>query len=208
MTELKATQKATQKTIYYLPFIDINLHKFIEFVTHQHDVECNQKYDKVYPYSLHLKSVAAQCESNIDLVKPFLKTEFKTIDGESVILSNNCVIAAGWAHDLIEDARITYNDVVEKSNVFIADMVYACTELRGKNRSERHGPEYIQGLKDNKLGLYVKLCDIISNVLFSISHNSGMYKKYKKEFPHLKKELYIEEYKVLFDTLEALLKLR
>ncbi len=196
--EIMNTSKAT----------GLNLQKFIEFVIHQHDVECNQKYDKIYPYTLHLKSVAAQCEFYIDLVKPFLKTDIQTIDGKYISITNESVIAAGWGHDLIEDARVTYNDVVAKSNIFVADMIFACTELRGKNRNERHGPEYIEGLKNNKLGLYVKLCDIIANVLFSMSHNSGMYKKYKKEFPHLKEELYIEEYKLLFDTLETLLNLR
>lgn len=200
MTELK--------TIYYLPLIDINLENFIKYAKNQHDVECNQKYDKEYLYSLHLKSVAAQCQFYIDLVKPFLKTEHVTLDGKPVFLSEKCIIAAAWGHDLIEDARQTYNDVVAKSNVFVGDIIFACTELRGKDRPERHGPEFIQGLKNSKLGLYVKLCDIIANTLFSMAHNSSMYKKYKKEFPHLKEELYIEEYKLLFDTLETLLNLR
>lgn len=35
---------------------------FIEFCKHQHDVECNQKYNKILPYSFHLNLVAEQAK--------------------------------------------------------------------------------------------------------------------------------------------------
>lgn len=181
---------------------------FIDFCKYQHDVECNQKYDGNLPYSFHLNLVAKQVKKFDYFLKP-----------EERIL----VLYGAWGHDLIEDARVTYNDIknfqhwrpigtLGSSEAFeipeIADIIYACTELRGKNRSERHGPEYIQGLKDCRLGLFVKLCDIVANIGYGILTNSGMVDKYKKEIPHLKEELYTEEFKTIWDYIEKLLKLK
>lgn len=179
---------------------------FIEFCKHQHDVECNQKYNKTLPYSFHLNLVAEQAKKWIYLI------EDKTIGGNESL--HNILLYGAWGHDLIEDARITYNDIINGdflrntlSSKKLADIIYACTELRGKNRDERHGPEYIQGLKDNKCGLFVKLCDISANIGFGILTNSSMVDKYRKEFPKFKEQLYLEEYKPIFDHIEKQLEL-
>lgn len=177
---------------------------FIDFCKHQHDVECNQKYDGNLPYSFHLNLVAKQVE------------KFKYLLSD---IDQDIVICGAWGHDLIEDARITYNDI-KNINIFhrdglkggflshkVADVIYACTELRGKNRNERHGPEYIQGLKDCRLGLFVKLCDIFANIGYGLLTNSSMVEKYRKEIPHLKEQLYTDEFKPIWDDIEWLLKL-
>lgn len=182
---------------------------FIDFCINQHDIVCNQKYDKTLLYSFHLKLVADQVD------------KFRTLLSEQDF---KLAKMGAYGHDLIEDARITYNDIKDfwhqqplwngrsiSDNIQIpelADIIYACTELRGKNRSERHGPEYIQGLKDCRLGLFVKLCDIIANVGYGLMTNSSMYEKYQKEFSHLKSELYTDEFKSIWDYLEKLLTIR
>ena len=178
---------------------------FIEFCKHQHDVVCNQKYNDTLPYSFHLNLVAEQAKKWKSLIKP-----------EDWIL----VLYGAWGHDLIEDARVTYNDIkmfnfqvmsgdkmISSLISGVSDIIYSCTELRGKNRDERHGPEYIQGLKENKLGLFVKLCDISANIGFGILTNSTMVDKYRKEFPKFKEQLYLEEYKPIFDYIEKQLEL-
>lgn len=173
---------------------------FIKFCIHQHDVECNQKYNKILPYSFHLNLVAEQAKKWGFLLKT---------DDEKLL-----TLYGAWGHDLIEDARLTYNDI--KNGVFsltiyqlnqLADIIFACTELRGKDRDERHGPEFIQGLKNNKLGLFVKLCDISANVGFGLLTNSTMVARYRKEFPKFKEQLYLDEYKPLFDHIEKQLSL-
>lgn len=182
---------------------------FIDFCKYQHDIECNQKYDGNLPYSFHLNLVAKQVKKFDYILKP-----------EEKIL----VLYGAWGHDLIEDARVTYNDVklfkhpsplwngkvIEDDFEMpqLADIIYACTELRGKNRSERHGAEYIKGLKDCRLGLFVKLCDIAANIGYGLLTNSGMYDKYKIEFPKLKEQLYTEEFKPLWDYIEKLLNIK
>lgn len=177
------------------------MYEFIKFCKHQHDVVCNQKYDKTLPYSFHLNLVAEQVK------------KFDYILNQK---EKQLVLYGAWGHDLIEDARITYNDIKtwtdgDYSYDFtgdLADIIYACTELRGKNRSERHGLEYIQGLKDCRLGLFVKLCDIAANAGYGLLTNSSMYGKYRVELPKLKEQLYTEEFKPLWDYLEELLNIK
>lgn len=177
----------------------MNIDEVRRFAYYQHDVVCNQKYNETLPYSFHLDLVEKQA----------IKFKYLLTDEEFDIVRMGAI-----CHDLIEDARLTYNDI--KNGVFsltiyqlnqLADIIFACTELRGKDRDERHGPEFIQGLKDNKLGLFVKLCDISANVGFGLLTNSTMVARYRKEFPKFKEQLYLDEYKPLFDHIEKQLSL-
>lgn len=145
----------------------------------------HQKYDG-YPYYFHLNEVSKNA------------IKFRHLVNNNV----NTYIGA-LLHDIVEDARFTYNDINKIYGEEVAEIVFACTELRGRNRAERHGHEYLQGLKDNKLGLFVKLCDIIANMERGKTTGSSMLKKYQKEYPNTKKELYTEEYKEMFDYIEA-----
>lgn len=146
-----------------------------------------QKYDKKYPYYYHLVMVT----NNAIRFSHLLSNEDRLI-----------VILGALFHDLVEDARLTYNDVKELYGVEVADVVFACTELRGKNRSERHGPEYIKGLQESRLGTYVKICDIIANMTMGLRTGSSMLKKYRKEYPHTRENLFRQEFEELFLTLE------
>jgi hypothetical protein len=186
---------------------------FIEFCKHQHDVVCNQKYNDTLPYSFHLNLVAEQAKKWKYLIKDeYIENPQNCFSDDEKLF--DIVLYGAWGHDLIEDARVTYNDIKNTNylgnivaSTLLADIIYACTELRGKNRDERHGHEYIQGLKENKLGLFVKLCDISANIGFGILTNSTMVDKYRKEFPKFKEQLYLEEYKPIFDYIEKQLEL-
>lgn len=77
---------------------------------------------------------------------------------------------------------------------------------QGYTREERHSPEFFDTLKSNRLGVFIKLCDIKVNVLFSMLTNSDMYGKYKEEFSKLRQELYFpDEYEPLWFDLKKLL---
>ena len=47
------------------------------------------------------------------------------------------VLCACWVHDIIEDARETYNDVKKNTNETVAELAFALTNEKGKNRNER-----------------------------------------------------------------------
>jgi len=175
---------------------------FSSYCIVQHDINCNQRYGK-HPYSYHLGMVA----DNVTRFKHLLPSEDDYI----------VAYCGAWGHDLIEDARVTYNDIRnqvkikgkngEPLNEKIADVIYACTEEKGRNRAERLSVKFYNDLKENKIGWFVKLCDVLANVTNSKKTGHGMLKKYKKEYPKLKSILYIKEYDELFVELETLLEI-
>lgn len=172
-------------------------HQFVEYSFHRHDTVVNQRYpeNSSTPYSLHLKAVISQYK------------HFKHLLDNDGNLEE--IIWMGCAgHDLIEDARITYNNIKDLAGEIVADIIYCCTEEKGKDRPGRHNERYFAELKLNRPAVFVKLCDIIANVKFGLLENSSMFNKYKKEFPEMKAHLYGEgEYKEMFDYLETILKL-
>lgn len=159
---------------------------------HLHDVECNQKYAKNLPYSFHLSAVAAQAELF-----------------QHHIPNNPVLNIATWVgiygHDSIEDARLTFNNIVEEFGLFAAEIIFLCTEDKGRKRAERKAVGWYEELMVNDLAVFVKLCDIIANVKFSILTNSDMFSKYKSEYHgKVKPLLYTKKYKDMFEHLDYL----
>jgi len=147
-----------------------------------------QRYDSCYPYYYHLKMVTG-----------FI-TKFKYLLSDEEYVK---AFIAGNGHDTIEDVHFfTYNNIVEKWGVETADIIFACTELRGKNRAARHGAEYYSLLQQSELGSFVKICDVIANMTMGTMTGSSMLKKYRKDYPKFKQLLYKDKFKPLFDYLE------
>jgi (p)ppGpp synthase/HD superfamily hydrolase len=163
---------------------------FIRWCFKQHDEVCNQKYGDGLPYSFHLKAVIAQTE----------KFQHLTVWNPWTVQA----VAAG--HDLIEDARVTYNDVKAKSNTIVADAIYACTEEKGRSRAERKSDNFYVALRQNDLAVFVKLCDVMANSLYSTLTNSSMLKKQKEEWPEIKDYLLVNNimYKPMFNYLDKI----
>lgn len=166
---------------------------FKQYCIRQHDIECNQKYDKELPYSFHLNLVAIQQR----------KWEYLLGNVDEMTFTNK----GAWGHDLIEDARKTYNDIRNIAGKIVADIIYCCTDEKGKNRDERHNAKFYMELKENRLAVFVKLCDIIANITYSLLTNSSMYRKYSKEYPKMKSYLFMEEFKPMFEHIEKLINL-
>lgn len=102
---------------------------------------------------------------------------------------------ACYAHDAIEDARVTYNDIIKRSNSGVADICSAVTNAGyGKNRHERMPAERYSAILDTPFAVFVKLCDRIANVKYSAFWESKMFEMYKKENSHFKEMLYFQEY--------------
>lgn len=139
-----------------------------------------QKYDGNLPYGHHLSMVANAA----------LTYGHQVIDNESDILP---VVFAAYFHDSIEDARLTYRDVIsvasqfmtEEQSVIAAEIVYALTNDKGRTRSERAGEKYYAGIRETPYAPFVKLCDRLANMTFSCSsENIHMSEVYESEWPH------------------------
>lgn len=143
----------------------------------------NQTYGDELPYGYHLDMVVngirdfghLVCAREEDLLPLFF---------------------GGYYHDSIEDARLTYNDVLktargmmtEEQALMATEIVYALTNDKGRTRAERAGEEYYKGIRKTPYAPFVKLCDRLANITYScsgVNDNSLRMKEiYKGEIPH------------------------
>lgn len=143
-----------------------------------HDVECNQKYGDGLPYSYHLGMVAEYAT----------KWMWMVCGDESHILP---IIFGAFFHDSIEDARMTYNDILRLAKTFMdsrraliaTEIVYALTDEKGRNRAERGSDKHYEDIRNTLYAPFVKFCDRFANAKFSIDSDSRMLTTYKAEMP-------------------------
>lgn len=152
----------------------ISIAKNAEFIHN----EVNQKYDDK-PYFMHLSSVAHYTE----------------VYGHNVCESENDIlplIFGAYFHDSIEDARLTYNDVTAIARKYMtnqqaylaAEIVYALTNEKGRNRATRANEKYYSGIRETPFAPFVKMCDRFANMSYSSMNKSRMIDVYKKELEH------------------------
>lgn len=143
----------------------------------------NQTYGDNLPYGYHLDMV-------VEAISEY---------GYLVCVKEDDVLPlffAGFFHDSIEDARLTYNDVLRQARTMLTEeqallateVVYALTNDKGRTRAERAGEKYYKGIRETPYAPFVKLCDRLANVAYSCSDEGGgnnrMKEVYKGEMGH------------------------
>lgn len=144
----------TEKSWYLAQSWAINTHS-----------DVNHLYDGK-PYSNHLVMVDDACYAFLHMIPA---------DKQNVIRSA-CAL-----HDTIEDCRVTFNDLAKEFGAEVAEIVYAVTNEKGRNRKERANDKYYQGIRDTPGAAFVKICDRIANVKHSKATGSTMLAKYRQE---------------------------
>ncbi len=165
------------------------MEKYAEQIEHirqsAHDLHksVNQTYGDNLPYGYHLDMVVNGIRDFGHLV----------CAREEDILP---IFFGGYYHDSIEDARLTYNDVLktarqmmtEEQAYMATEIAYALTNDKGRTRAERAGEKYYKGIRETPYAPFVKLCDRLANITFSCSDinedNLHMKEVYKGEVPH------------------------
>jgi len=163
------------------------INKSKEYAVKCHTDTCH--YYDTHPYSYHLQMV-------VDVANKFIH----------LIPEKDCdvVISSAWCHDLIEDTRQTYGDLLKSTSLEVAEIVYALTNEKGKTRKERANEKYYSGIRNTPYATFVKLCDRIANIQYSMSQRSRMLEMYRKETPDFINTLYDEKYDEMFEYLEIL----
>ena len=150
---------------------------------HQLHASVNQTYGDDLPYGFHLDMV-------VQGIRDF---GHSVCDEEADVLP---LFFGGYYHDSIEDARLTYNDVMKIARNFLTEeqayvateIVYALTNDKGRTRAERAGENYYKGIRATPFAPFVKLCDRMANISFSCSGSDSnslrMKSVYKDEMPH------------------------
>ena len=149
----------------------------------------NHRYNG-YPYSFHLAMVYAYGKKYAHLLPKG---------------SESYALAACWTHDLIEDTRQTFNDVKTNCGEIVAEITYALTNEKGKNRAERANSKYYEGIRRTPLAAFVKICDRLANAKYSKDSNSSMLDAYRKEYKHFEDEIYSVKFDEMFAELKFIL---
>jgi len=151
---------------------------------------CCHLYDGQYPYAFHLEMVA-------NAALPFIQDEDAA--------SRELILAGCWCHDLIEDARQSYNDVKQALGEAVAEIAYALTNEKGRSRAERANARYYTGIRNTRHATLVKLCDRIANVQYSKAQGGRAWIRYREEQPHFRASLYVPgQYEAAWAELEQL----
>ena len=139
--------------------------------------DVNQMYD-TWSYRVHIAAVA-------DVASKYLKN-YPDEDHIAILMG-------ALFHDTIEDARLTYNDVLAyakklkldaREAKIAAEIVYALTNEKGRTRAERANERYYEGIRETPYAPFVKLCDRFANMSYATRAQSSMCKKYRQEWPH------------------------
>lgn len=155
----------------------------IRDLAHKVHANVNQYYDKTLPYAVHLDAVA-------DIVREYAH-EVCARPADVVPM-----IFGAYFHDSIEDARLTYNDVHKIALAFMdaprallaAEIVYALTNEKGRNRAERANEKYYAGIRATPYAPLCKFADRMANLGYSLHNTSdrdkAMHYTYAAEMPH------------------------
>jgi (p)ppGpp synthase/HD superfamily hydrolase len=164
---------------------------YVDWCIEQHR-KTNHFYDRYLPYEFHLRmvnNVFEDFQHLLDDTKDYFTGEpWRGPKQDQVTLKDACR-RASWGHDLIEDTRVSYNDVKTELGQVAADIIYAVTNDKGKNRKERAGDKYYEGIRNTPGAVFVKLCDRIANVQYGKMTKSRMFEMYKNENPEFIRQL-------------------
>lgn len=155
----------------------------IRDTVHQIHAGVNQHYGKNLPYSVHVDRVAKFAIEYACLI----------CDTPDDVIP---IIFGAYFHDTIEDARLTYNDVMHIAHAFMSDsqalmateIVYALTNEKGRTRAERANDRYYEGIRSTPYAPLCKVADRMANISFSVADsapdNHRMLEIYAAENPH------------------------
>ena len=165
----------------------------------------NHAYDRIRPYGFHLDMV-------VNWVRKYI---------EEVCVSEQDILPiyfAAFYHDSIEDARLSYNDVMriakelmdEEQAYLATEIVYALTNEKGRNRAERANEKYFAGIREIPYAPFVKLADRLANTSYAFSKGTAdslrMSKVYREELPEFLEALKVTGTDIRFSLPEAMVK--
>ena len=163
----------------------------------------NHAYDRIRPYGFHLDMV-------VNWVRKYIG---EVCENEQDVLP---IYFAAFYHDSIEDARLTYNDVMktalqvmDNQQAYLAtEIVYALTNEKGRNRAERANEKYYEGIRETPYAPFVKLADRLANTSYAFSKGTAdslrMSKVYREELPGFLEALKVESEDIRFRLPEAM----
>lgn len=146
-----------------------NFTKIREYAERCHN-DANCKYNGG-SYMFHVDKVVYAVETYQDI---FIYATDKSI-----------TIAAAYGHDLVEDAKQTFNDMKGVIGVEAAKVVLRVTDVPAENRLMKHLLTMGKTVEDHR-AIILKMCDIWANATYSKTSGGTMYIKYVDEYQYRK----------------------
>lgn len=162
-------------------------------ISKRYAIKCHEQANHLYdgkPYSIHLQMVYD------------FGFRFRELLKEVDVMP---ALSACWTHDLIEDCRQTYNDVKKMCGKDVAEITYALTNEKGKNRKQRASEKYYLGIRASSVYAFVKICDRLANAKYSKYNKSLMIEVYRNEYELFKQNVYFEKFDKMFIELSEIL---
>lgn len=131
------------------------------------------KYSSGRPYTYHLGRTAA-------IMREVLPTWHPWRDD---------LLAAAWLHDIVEDTKVSVEDLAEKFGRRVADLVWAVTDERGRTREERKRATYPK-IRATPGAVLLKLCDRLANLEEASGGGGSFLTMYAREHPLFHAELH------------------
>ena len=175
----------------------------IRYDAHALHASVNHAYDRIRPYGFHLDMV-------VNWVRKYIE---EVCESEQDVLP---IYFAAFYHDSIEDARLSYNDVMkiakelmdEEQAYLATEIVYALTNEKGRNRAERANEKYFAGIREIPYAPFVKLADRLANTSYAFSKGTAdslrMSKVYREELPGFLEALKVEGTDIRFSLPAAM----
>jgi hypothetical protein len=146
-----------------------NFTKIREYAEKCHN-DANCKYNGG-SYMFHVDKVVYAVETYQDI---FIYAKDKEI-----------TVAAAYGHDLVEDAKQTFNDMKGILGIDAARIVLRVTDVPAENRLMRHLFTMGKTVEDYR-AIILKMCDIWANATYSKASGGSMYIKYVDEYQYRK----------------------
>ena len=146
------------------------------------DFEKIEKYAEKCYADANCKYGSGTYMVHIHMVVDFVLTHgevFKTLNDASL------TIGGAFCHDLMEDAKQTYNDISKVAGKEIADIALNVTDVPAENRLMKHLLTMGKTVRDYR-AIILKIADMYCNAAYSKESGSGMYKKYVAEYTYRK----------------------
>ena len=143
-------------------------------LTAEYAEKCHADANCIYDgqsYMVHVNLV-------VDLIQKYKEVFNRPID-------RDITVAAAYCHDLMEDAKQTYNDISKITGKRVANVVLAVTDVPAENRLMKHLLTMGKTVQDYR-AIILKMCDICANASYSHKTGSSMYPKYVEEYQYRK----------------------
>ncbi len=138
-----------------------------------------------HPYMYHLQNVAK-------IAMILCPSSFGPQDAINSVCS-------AWLHDILEDTNCPESEIIQACNPEVLEIVKC---LSNDCENERR---YFEKVAQNRIAIFVKVCDRISNVRECLKNGSPKINKYKRQNQMFHEILFRSRFEFAFDYLSKLM---